>query len=448
MPKISVIMPLFNAQKYLEESLKSVLGQTFKDYELICINDGSNDNTRKILGDYQRQDTRIKILDNSVRLGAACSRNRGMSEAEGKYIIFLDGDDIFEEEMLAVTYATAEENDTDVLMFSYKNVTSTEIYNKIQTVNGPRFVEKYCKKIFSVEELKPYEFLLWSPGPCNKLFKKKFIVDNKISFQDLSCSNDVYFVNMALMLSKKTMMLNDGRVMLYVRNHFEPSRISSRRDPMCNFRAYEYLLEMLVEKEKLEPLYQHFFYKALFSFLNVISCTERRDKREAETFYIFLQDEGIARLKHLSRFCKNYESSYLDYIIKQFKENDFSTQWYKRESLLAIYIRENHEIFCKLFKRKKEGEKIIIWGAGQNGHDVILACKKEKIIIDFVVDISEEKQGKYIEGYCIMSPEEILRHPSLIIVATYGIFEEVQKFINISGMKSRVVDIATYLTII
>ena len=93
-PGISIIMPLYNAARFLEESLESIRKQSFQDFELICINDASTDNTIQILQTFQIKDSRIKILSNDERRGAAFSRNRGMREAKGTYLSFLDGGDI------------------------------------------------------------------------------------------------------------------------------------------------------------------------------------------------------------------------------------------------------------------------------------------------------------------------------------------------------------------
>ena len=97
MNAISVIMPLYNAEKYLPEALQSVLNQTYKEFELICIDDCSTDRTRSIVEEFREKDARIKVLINEEHSGAALSRNKGIKMAEGEYIVFLDGDDIFDE---------------------------------------------------------------------------------------------------------------------------------------------------------------------------------------------------------------------------------------------------------------------------------------------------------------------------------------------------------------
>ena len=126
-PEISIIMPLYNAEKYLKDSFDSIFHQTFGDFELICIDDASIDATLKVVTAYQYEDERVKVLRNQKRSGAACARNKGVKEAKGKYLIFLDGDDIFDMYMLEEAHKQAEDKHADVVIFEYKHVPSEKI---------------------------------------------------------------------------------------------------------------------------------------------------------------------------------------------------------------------------------------------------------------------------------------------------------------------------------
>ena len=99
MPKVSVIIPIYNAAEFLGECLDSVLAQTLTDIEVICVNDGSPDNSLEILREYEKKDSRIKIIDQKNQ-GAGAARNHGMSVARGEYLSFLDSDDFFDRDML------------------------------------------------------------------------------------------------------------------------------------------------------------------------------------------------------------------------------------------------------------------------------------------------------------------------------------------------------------
>lgn len=109
-PPISVIMPVYNAEKFLDESIESILNQTFKDFEFIIIDDGSTDNSLKIIRKYKKKDKRIKVLINKKNQGIAETRNKGLRIAKGKYIVTFDADDISLQKRLQIQYYFLERN--------------------------------------------------------------------------------------------------------------------------------------------------------------------------------------------------------------------------------------------------------------------------------------------------------------------------------------------------
>ena len=119
-PKISIIMPIFNSEKYIEECLSSLLKQTFKNFEIICINDGSIDNTLKILKEFEKTDERIHVFTQE-NTGPGIARNNGINKTKGEYLIFLDSDDIFEDTMLEELYSKIKGNDNDIVICNSNN---------------------------------------------------------------------------------------------------------------------------------------------------------------------------------------------------------------------------------------------------------------------------------------------------------------------------------------
>lgn len=118
-PKISIIIPVYNVEKYLPECLNSLVNQTFKDLEFICINDGSTDNSLEILNDYAKKDDRFIIISQRNQ-GQGTARNNGIKLANGEYIGFVDPDDWVEINAFEKLYNTAKENNTKILQFNYK----------------------------------------------------------------------------------------------------------------------------------------------------------------------------------------------------------------------------------------------------------------------------------------------------------------------------------------
>ena len=116
--KVSVIMPIYNAHDFLAIAIDSVLAQTLKEIELICVDDGSTDTSLDMLKIYQKMDNRIRIIT-ETNAGPGHARNNGLRRARGKYVAFLDADDFFEPTMIEKLYTLAEENDLDIAITKY-----------------------------------------------------------------------------------------------------------------------------------------------------------------------------------------------------------------------------------------------------------------------------------------------------------------------------------------
>ena len=112
-PKVSIIIPVYNVDRYLKECLDSLISQTLVDIEIICINDSSTDNSLSILNEYAQKDNRVKVCNNSENQGLSCTRNVGLGVAIGEYIGFVDSDDYVDKDFFEKLYISASSNDAD-----------------------------------------------------------------------------------------------------------------------------------------------------------------------------------------------------------------------------------------------------------------------------------------------------------------------------------------------
>lgn len=425
MQAISVIMPLYNAERYLAEALQSVFAQTYKNFELICIDDCSNDATAEILADFQKEDARIRILVNEYRLGAAESRNRGLKEAQGKYVIFLDGDDIFDEELLEKTYYCAEEYEVDIVIFEYMHVPSEEIYMKRVAERSASFLEKYSKYPFSAKTCTPENFPNWSDSVCDKLFKRKLICDHNIIFQSLPSFNDVYFAKMATYCAEKIIWLGDTRIMLYARNHFALSRISNNRDPMCAYYAMEKLGAELKTRNMMADLAAHFYYRMLIMMLSVLK--NEKDEERKRNFYNFLHYKGISNFTDYGKENNDQIGIYDEYLLESFCKYSYESGWFHSpDTYFQVYLRKNGEMICQfIVDQLIKGKIVIIWGIGINGTSLLRYLNVHHIKVSAAVDIDETKQGNFVEGYEIESPYVLPDNADYIITTSDSAYQDV-----------------------
>ena len=196
-PLISVIIPIYNAEKYLTMSLKALQNQTYKNFEALMINDGSSDNSEKIAAEFAAKDARFKLF-NQQNQGGSVARNKGLELAQGDYIAFLDNDDIYAPVYLEVLLKNLQENKADVSCCSYVKFygDGNYVFDKIADsqvfVSTEPFVDKFARK-------KKIEMLMW----C-KLYKKSLFENIKFS-DELPAINDM-LLNIEILLKSRKLV--------------------------------------------------------------------------------------------------------------------------------------------------------------------------------------------------------------------------------------------------
>ena len=203
MVQISVIIPVYNTEKYINDTLDSVLGQTFNDFEIICVNDGSSDNSLKILKQYANKDQRIKVFD-QANSGVSKTRNYAFEHANGKYIYYLDSDDVIHPQLLEICYNMAEKHQADVLSFGYESFSDNQspVFEKINENEISLFkVDNFVSKITARGEIK-INYNIWS-----KFFRKDILKDIKFD-EDINLAEDVLHTFSVAKKNPKTFIFN------------------------------------------------------------------------------------------------------------------------------------------------------------------------------------------------------------------------------------------------
>ena len=188
---ISIIMPVYNAEKYLNRSIESIMNQTYNNIEIILVNDGSTDNSLSICSNYQKIDSRIKLI-NQENQGVSSARNRGIDEASGDYIMFIDSDDYIEKDMIKDMVGKIIADDIDLVISGIK---MNHIKNG-QVIGEEKYQLK--DKMYSIEEMLNDILidinLICISGPWCKLYKTKILKNNKIKFtNEFTMGEDTWY---------------------------------------------------------------------------------------------------------------------------------------------------------------------------------------------------------------------------------------------------------------
>lgn len=245
MAKVSVIVPVYNAEKYLRYALDSVLKQDFNDVELICVDDGSTDGSLGILKIYNEIDNRIKIVTQK-NSGGSAARNTGIKNATGEYVMFLDADDSFASRIVSSAVKVAEKNKTDIVFFNFARFVGKPSTLAIVSKTTPgKKIEKFTKQSYAERFFNDFAVLTW-----NKLIKRAVLVENEIYFDTkLSHDHDVDF-SVRLMLAANNFSYLD-RVGYYYRIDSSGSLTSSKHiDPSNVLEIISNLRKQVITKYK------------------------------------------------------------------------------------------------------------------------------------------------------------------------------------------------------
>lgn len=269
-PKISVIMPVYNAGIYLPERIESILNQTLKDIEIIIVLDCPTDGSNKIAESYADKDKRIKLIYNSVNLHIGLSRNQGLKVATGEYISLIDHDDYCTPDMYEKMYSKAQQNQADIVVSNFYGITTT---GKTQRFGFP---QNYSDEAFQKES---FTFLI--SGPCNhnpacsitsnfsvwtQLFKRQFLEKHCIVFQDNReiTFEDRLFLIEAYFFAKKISVIHEA--FTYHRYHRNNSGANySYRSIKLITNYLMYVHDFLNKQQILKEEYIHFADNALIS---------------------------------------------------------------------------------------------------------------------------------------------------------------------------------------
>ncbi|MCM1179173.1 MAG: glycosyltransferase [Clostridium sp.] len=257
---VSIIIPMYNAEKYLRDCMERLLRQTLKSIEIICVNDGSTDKTADILQEYKEKDDRIRIV-NQANQGAGIARNNGMTVAEGEYYLFLDADDIFQDRLCEQAYYKAKYDMADIVLFeAFRLNVQTQEKEEMNWVLRENLLPARCP--FSAKDTDSKIFQITTACPWSKMFRSEFVKKERLQFQDTKNANDVFFVRSALALAKRITVLKK-RLITYRYNDGTNTQSRKNKAPIEFYKAFKALKEDLIKRGAFQNVEQSYVNMAL-----------------------------------------------------------------------------------------------------------------------------------------------------------------------------------------
>jgi glycosyltransferase involved in cell wall biosynthesis len=267
MRKLSVILPVYNVEKYLRECLDSVLSQEFEDYEVICVEDCSTDHSMDILKEYECRYPQLRVIQHEQNRGQSAARNTGMKEAIGKYIQFIDPDDMIKPNTFATLYSCAEEHGLDVVYFDLEFLNDEEHYlirrkKNLKCIDGV----KTGRELFCLHQ----QAKTIMSSACTMFIRRDYLQEHKLTFYEGIFFEDNLFTFLVAMTAKRVIQLKKE---LYIYRQRSDSTIWSKKHKhasslfVCILHTCNYWFSNDFSEEEnrwiasyLEEIYQSFLY--------------------------------------------------------------------------------------------------------------------------------------------------------------------------------------------
>lgn len=300
MGKVSIIIPVYNAEKTLKTCLDSIICQTLDDIEIICVDDGSVDNSPEILREYAQNDSRVKIIT-QLNSGQGIARNKGIEAAQGEFIGFADADDTIEPIMYEKLYNTAKKLDVDCVHANYRVIyTATNMVQQSQLVEAMNI--RTGKKIFYydipmyIEDIKANIISLFSGPIWNKIYKTSVIKEHNIKFPLCRMQEDTCFNVNTHLFFKRFACIKD--VLYNYKVHSQSISTGVSNVHFDIFDSFKDLKTILTDNDfwnKYENYYEDYIY--LTFLIHFPHIPENQRAEFIERFKPYLREEKFKNLK-------------------------------------------------------------------------------------------------------------------------------------------------------
>lgn len=425
MPKVSIIIPVFNVQEYLRECMDSVLAQTLKDIEIICVNDGSTDCSPEILEGYAAIDSRVRVL-HKENTGYGASMNRGIEEAVGEYIGIVEPDDFVEAEMFEELYQTAGKFQLDWVKGDFqvfKGNGEDRRYSVVRSyLPGDQKVYHHVIKPKDYPELILYDDFHWKG-----IYKKEFLCRNHIKFNETpgAAYQDNGFKYQTICMAERVMYM-DKAYYWYRRDNPSASSNNARGLELM-YGEYEFIRDFMDRNQERTKEFRTVYYRKFFSQLHdQLGKILDREWEESQP--------GEILDKYRMELNSGFEQGYLS-------GNQIEQWLYFDIRFFLEYPRSYFE--CKKVQREIETEKYVEWLGFLKDKKVVLVCSgiKARQVINFVdtnqyppcivavCDNNESMWGKSLYGYTISSiAQAVKKYPEgYFLVAKAGETQELRE---------------------
>lgn len=354
-PFVSIIVPVYNTEEYLEECLNCLVNQTLENIEIICINDATEDNSMEIVHNFAKNDNRIRIIENEENKGLSATRNIGMDALSGEYTVFFDSDDAIEKTAFEKLYNEAKEHEQDVIVYNFKrfNDQGAEWFEILQKKSN---ISEYIEK---TDILKNSE-LIYTTTAWNKFIKTDYLKKINLKFIENILFEDIPFITKLFCNTDSIGIYPDVIYYWRVRDKSITQTNSNVKNLKDRVYVSKYILNYVDEEvdEKYKPLKKTIYKKLL-----------------EHDFSLFIDELDIAD----DKFKETLISEIIPFI-KTFPKESFDDIDELTKAKYNLLIKEDMENITHIVKYEKLNKKITDAKIKEKNAEIIkLRIRKEEI---------------------------------------------------------------------
>lgn len=342
-PAISVIIPTYNSVRYLSECIESILLQSFSNYEIICIDDGSIDKTVELLTEYAQRDQRFMLLQQNHQF-AGHARNYAITRACGDYLVFIDSDDTIDENYLELLYAEALNRQADVVVSP--RISWDGAFKKSVMDNWIAKKRLTQKRPFNYRDDPDHILCFCCGAPGGKIFNRKFVLENSIHFLDIQRSEDFYFVLGAIARAEKISLINTAR---YCYRRTNPNSLESTKDntPTLFWDATLLFRQSLEDLDYFDDIKRSYLNNTLVRFsFNIKAIKTVSGFKQIFDKLLEIYDVELELHQHSkSYFFEGDHYKFLSSLVEHHSYDDYLFHEYKKQQeLQSLYKNELNKI--------------------------------------------------------------------------------------------------------
>lgn len=397
--KVSIVIPVYNVSLYLRQCLDTVCNQTLKEIEIICVDDGSTDDSLDILHEYENKYTNFTVFENKQEgSGAAHARNMGIEYAKGEYLLVLDSDDYFDLELAEKTYNKAIENNAEIVIFPVQCFDNKTGEFATHTETELDFDVLEGKEFFNLDNYSENFLQLTHGAAWNKLFKLSFINDNNIRFQAVHL-DDAFFTFISISMAEKIYILPE-KLLFYRLNNSSSQIRNLDREPLAPIITWLKIKECFIEKNIFDKIKTSYFIR-VFDICSIY-LKVLKEPKNFEILYNELHNGGLEKLGFFEHDAKNYMTKEMFDWATEIKENNIKEYFYNKQFNKEIWRTGLSRIdFPKHLVTKND--KVILYGAGIIGRGFYA----QNLLLEYCnivawVDKNYENLHKPVEGFDIL----------------------------------------------